>query len=240
MTPQTAHRSPHGDSLIQALARLVSVDTHRPERILKLGMPLSVIVVGGMCAGKSTLAHGAAQHPVLAGCYEVVPRCSTRESRQGDEADGVTSISWDEFRERRTVGTFELSWERPLADGSSIGYGCFKPSVGRVPILMGGHGIYTNRATVQPPTALEGALIVGVAAPADVRAERLRLRSPDVVGRGEAATGVLMAHDDGAMAINVDILVRNYDATEVTVVNDFACALALVANYAGYNLRGAI
>jgi hypothetical protein len=240
MTAQTARRSPDDDSLIQALARLVSIDIHRPERILTLRMPLSIVVVGGMCAGKSTIAHGAAHHPVLAGRCEVVSRCSTRESRQGDEADGVTSISWDEFRERRALGTFALSWERPLTDGSSIGYGCFKPSVGRVPILMGGHGIYTNRATVRPPTALEGALIVGVAAPADVRTERLRLRSPDVVGRGHAATGVLMAHDDGAMVINVDILVRNYDATEVAVVDDFACALALVLNHAGYNTGGAI
>lgn len=240
MTPQTAHRSPDGDSLIQALARLASIDIHRTERILTLQMPLSIVVVGGMCAGKSTIAHGTASHPALAGCCEVVPRCSTRESRQGDAADGVTSISWDEFRERRAVGTFALSWERPLADGSSIGYGCLKPSGDRIPVLMGGHGIYTNRPTVQPPTVLERALIVGVAAPADVRAERLRLRSPDVVGRGLAAIEMFMAHDDATMAANVDMLVRNYDATEVVIVNDFVCALAHVLSIAGYKPGSAI
>jgi len=199
-------------------------------------MPLSIVVVGGMCAGKSTLAHGAASHPALADCCEVVPRCSTRESRQGDAAEGVTNISWDEFRERRAVGTFVLSWERPLANGSSIGYGCLKPSGDRIPILMAGHGVYTNRATVQPLITLERALIVGVAAPSDVREERLRLRSPDVVARGQTATEVLMAHDDDTMTANVDMSVRNCDATEVAVVDDFASALALVLSHAGYNL----
>lgn len=91
-----------------------------------------------------------------------------------------------------------------------------------------------NRPTVQPSTALERALIVGVAAPADVRAERLQLRSPDVVARGLAAMEMFMAHDDATMAANVDMLVRNYDDTEVAVANDFVCALAHVLSPAGY------
>ncbi len=192
-----------------------------------------------MCAGKSTLAHSAAAHSVLAGCCEVVPRCSTREPRQGDAADGVTSISWDEFRVRRAAGTFAMSWERPLADGSSIGYGCLMPSGDRAPILMAGHGVYTNKETLQPPTILHHALMVGVAAPSDVRAERLRIRSPDVVLRGPAVMDALLAHDDIAMAANVDILVRNYSASEVNAIDDFIRALALVLDAAGYKPRSA-
>ena len=195
---------------------------------------MSIVIVGGMCAGKSTLAHGAAVHPALAGCCEVVPRRSTREPRRGDAADGVTSISWDEFRARRTAGTFALSWERPLADGSRIGYGCLMPSGGGVPILMAGHGVYTNTETLRPPTALDHAFVVGIAAPADVRTERLRLRSPDVVARGPAGIEALLAHDDVAMAANVDVLVRNYGASEVTAIDDFIRALALVLDAAGY------
>lgn len=42
-----------------------------------------------------------------------------------------------------------------------------------------------------------------------------------------------MAHHDATMLSNVDMLVRNYDATEVAVVNDFVCALAHVLNLAG-------
>lgn len=240
MAPQTGHGSPEAGSLIEALGRLASIDIRRPKRIRALRQPLSIVMVGGMCAGKSTLAHGAASHPVLAGCCEVVPRCSTREPRQGDAADGVTSIGWDEFRARRTAGMFALSWERPLANGSSIGYGCLMPSGHGVPIMMAGHGVYTNRVTVRPPTALERALIVGIAAPADVRAERLRVRSPDVVALGPAVTTVLLVHDDITMAANVDMLVRTCDATEAAVIDDFVGALALVLNFAGYRVPSAI
>lgn len=232
--PPGTHWSPDADSLIQALARLASIDIPRRERIHALWRrPLCVVIVGGMCAGKSTLAHGAAKHPALAGYCEVVPRCSTREPRRGDAADGVTSISWDEFRLRRTAGDFALSWERPLTDGSTIGYGCLKASGDRLPILMAGHGVYTNSVSVQPPTALERAFVVGVAAPADVRAERLRLRSPDVIARGSAAMSTLLAHDDVTMAANVDILVQNYDAIQSAVVYDFVSALTLVLNPPG-------
>jgi hypothetical protein len=77
---------------------------------------------------------------------------------------------------------------------------------------------------VQPPTAFDRALIVAVAAAAEVRAERLRLRSLDVVARGLTATDMLMAHDDGTMAANLDMLVQNHNATEVAVIDHFGCA----------------
>src|SRR5258708_16042385 len=192
-----------GTTLGRALARLPSVDLRRPERIIALRKPLCVVMVGGMCAGKSALAHDAEVHPELTGRCEVVPRCSTREPRQGDAADGVTSIGWEEFRARHEAGYFALSWVRPLADGSTIGYGCLGPSADVVPIFMAGHGVYTNKETVRPPGALENALIVGVHAPASVRAERLGRRSPDVVARGPAAVDKLIAHDDAAMSSNV-------------------------------------
>jgi hypothetical protein len=117
-------------------------------------------------------------------------------------ADGLTSVTWDEFRALVAARKFALSWERPLSDGSSIGYGCLAPSGGSVPILMPGHGIYTNKETLRPPPALKQALVVGVAAPADVRAERLRVRSPDVLTSSSVCPGVLLEHDDEAMAAN--------------------------------------
>ena len=103
---------------------------------------------------------------------------------------------------------------------------------------MAGHGVYTNKQMVEPLMALDHALIVGVSAPADVRAKRLRTRSPDVVARGAAGTEVLLAHDDVAMAVNVDVLVRNYGDGEATAIDDFIRALAIVLNAAGYAVRG--
>jgi ribose 1,5-bisphosphokinase PhnN len=223
-----------GTTLIAALALLPSVHVSRLDRIrAALRKPLSVVMVGGMCSGKSVLAHGAEAHPELAGRCEVVKRCSTRESRQGDVADGVTSIGWEEFRARREAGGFALSWVRPLANGSSIGYGCMHPSGDVTPIFMAGHGVYTNKETVRPLGALDNALFVGVYAPFAVRAERLRLRSPDVVARGQATVDKLLAHDDDAMRSNVDLLVRNYGGHQAATVQDFARVLALILDLAG-------
>jgi ribose 1,5-bisphosphokinase PhnN len=185
------------------------------------------------------LARAAEVHPALVGNTELVPRCSTREPRQGDVADGLTSITWNEFHAHRAAGTFAMSWERPLKNGSSIGYGCLMPSGNGAPVFVAGHGIYNNKETLQPPTALERALIVGIVAPAEVRAERLRLRSPDVIARGMATTEALLAHDDDAMAANVDMLVRNYGANEAIAIDDFVYALALVLDAAGYKLPSA-
>jgi ribose 1,5-bisphosphokinase PhnN len=224
-------------ALISRLRRLASIDIRRPAHILSLRKHISIVMVGGMCAGKSTLAHGAALAPALVGCCEVVPRCTTRPARRGDDSDGVSSISWNDFSARRDNGSFALSWERPLSDGSRIGYGCYKPVGDGAPIFMAGHGVYSNRETVQPPSVLERALIVGVAAPDDVRMERLRLRSPDVLARGRTATEMLLAHDDATMANNVDIIVNNYHVHEEKVINDFRQALILVLGAAGYPLR---
>jgi ribose 1,5-bisphosphokinase PhnN len=222
-----------GITLGRTFARLPSVDVRRPGRIVALRQPLSVVMVGGMCAGKSVLAHGAETHPTLTGRCEVVPRCSTREPRQGDAADGVTSIGWEEFRARHEAGYFALSWVRPMADGSSIGYGCLGPSADVVPIFMAGHGVYTNKETVRPPGALENALVVGVHAPASVRAERLRSRSPDVVARGPATIDKLLAHDDVAMSSNVDLIIRNHGDNEANAVEDFVRVLAVMLDRMG-------
>jgi ribose 1,5-bisphosphokinase PhnN len=188
----------------------------------------AVVMVGGTCAGKSTLAHSAANHPDLADRVIVVPRCSTRPPRRGDGADGVTALGWVEFEERIAVGAFLLSWERQMRDDTVIGYGCLPADDDRLPILMAGHGVYSNPDSVRPRDALNRALLVGVAAPAEVRAERLRKRNPDMVALGPEAIGVLLAHDDGAMADHVDLLVANHGECEPFAVGDMVELLRIL------------
>jgi hypothetical protein len=208
MADQVGRSRSDSDALVLALSRLRSIDVRRPARIAAVALPSSIVMVGGMCAGKSTLAYAAATHPTLVGRCEVVRRCSTRPPRHGDADDGVSSVSWEDFR--------------------SIGYGCLPPVGQGVPILMAGHGVYSNKESVRPLGALERALVVGVMAPLDVRTERLRGRSPDVVQRGPSQISVLLAHNDTAMGENVDLVVQNHGSREATAANDFVAALSLI------------
>lgn len=175
------------------------------------------------------MAHAAASDTAVAGRCEVVPRWSTRPSRRGDAEDGLTTVSWEAFRSAVDTGFFELSWERPMPDGSAIGYGCAAPRAGLLPLLLAGHGLYTNRTSVRPATALDDALIVGVYAPSEVRARRLSIRSPDVVTRGKADVASLLRHDDELMAANCHLVVDNYGDHENAAVTDFARVVAAVA-----------
>jgi ribose 1,5-bisphosphokinase PhnN len=213
---------------LEPFRQLSSVEIRRPTRILPLRRSFSVVIVGGTCAGKSTLAHSAVADPTLANRYEVARRYSTREPRQGDTTDGMTSIHWDEFNARVANNGFELSWERPVPGNQLIGYGCAITASRMIPILMAGHGIYTNVESVHPRDALDTALIIGVYAPTQVRAKRLDLRSPDVIERDPVLAQALLVHDDAAMANSVDLIVHNYGLYEATSVGDFIHVLTLL------------
>jgi hypothetical protein len=233
MDDRTVNNVPALTSLARVFARLGSIVIRKPERLAQMRPLAYVVLVGGMCAGKSYLAHAAVTRPELAGRYAVAPRCVTREPRQGDEADGAVSVTWKQFRDRVDAANFLMSWERPLPDGTLIGYGCLRPPGSGIPILMAGHGIYTNKRSVRPVDALDNALVVGVEAPLVVRERRLQRRSTDLVSRGRAYVEARLAHDDKEMDSNVDILVRNYGPTESRSATDFAAVLGHVLSTKG-------
>ena len=206
---------------VSRLGRLSTVEVLQPNKLADFAMLRSLILVGGTCAGKSTLAYAAVTEPKVATRCDVVQRYTTRVSRRGDAAEDLVSIPWPKYFEMIQQELFALSWIRPMPDGQPIGYGCLPPRPGRLPIFMAGHGIYTNRDSVRPPDVLSRSLIVGIHAPQAVRATRLSLRSPDVVERGPAAVESLLSHDDEKMAHNVDVIVHNYGPRERQSPPDF-------------------
>lgn len=200
----------------------------RVDHLLSRHESLIVVVVGGSGAGKSTLAHGALMSSELCDRCEVVRRISTREPRDGDAEDGVRSVPWNEFYRIVERSELILSWERPLSDGSLIGYGCLPPVETKLPIAMGGHGIYTNFASVRPIGTVERCLLVGIYAPSSVRYERILLRSPDVIARGQSYVDRMLAHDDQRMLESVDIVINNLDPTPDRAVAAFASVIEAV------------
>jgi len=199
-----------------------SVRVLRTARLEPVGQPTAVVLVGGTCAGKSTLAKALA---LSSPRWSVAARFTTRPSRGRDELEDTTVVSWAEFGDRYESGTFALAWERPMPDGTAIGYGCIQPSAGTTPIFVAGHGLYTNAASVRPKDALSSALIVGVLAPERVRRVRLKSRSADL---DPNLTRALLAHDDQAMLAAADIVVDNYGDHEATAARDFISAVTSI------------
>jgi hypothetical protein len=220
-------------SIAQDLASIPRVEVanvHRVESLVGTAEKLIVAVVGGSGAGKSTLAHGAARTRALRDHCQVVRRISTRESRMGDANDGLTSVSWEYLRRAIECEELILAWERPLSDGSSIGYGCLAPKRGNLPIAMGGHGLYTNVASVRPRGVLERCVLIGVYAPTDERYRRVSLRSPDMVMTAPNYLDRMLAHDDARMFASVDIVINNYEVGRSAAVRSFSAIVgALIA-----------
>lgn len=209
---------PHRDSAVLIRHR----DSRRAEEALAAN---AVVMVGGMCAGKSTVGRALLNHPGLLGRVEIVERVSTRPARTGDADERIRTVPWAEFKQQVTEGKFALSWRRPLSDGTFIGYGCLPATRGRIPIMMAGHGVYTNFTSVKPDAVIEQALVVGVSAPMPTRQRRLVTRSPDVVDLGPARVEALLAHDDRLMCENVDLVVLNYGRFERDAVRQAVTAI---------------
>jgi ribose 1,5-bisphosphokinase PhnN len=215
-------------SLTDRIAVLSSITILRADRLETIRSPAAFVLVGGTCAGKSTIARSIVLEASLTDRCVLMPRHSTRRSRRGDEADSLTSVSWAEFQNNISAGMYALSWLRPMPDGSDIGYGCLHSSSERAEILVAGHGVYSNRASVRPVGVLDRALVIGVAASKETRARRLRERSPDIVQRGAGAVADLLQHDDAAMFANADIVVSNDRPHESRSASDVALAIAAV------------
>lgn len=200
-----------------------AVSVLRPAHLERLRQPSKIVLVGGMCAGKSYL--GRALIDALPRECAVVRRYTTRPRRQGDAEEDVVTVAWSEFRALVEQDQLLLSWERPVPDGTIIGYGCSRTAGDRLPVCMAGHGIYTNKASVRPIGALDDALVVGVAASYQVRQARLSRRSPDVVASGHGRVAALLQHDDALMARNVDLLVTNDGPNHATAPREFVAAI---------------
>lgn len=218
---------------IDAISALEHVTVQRLDRLRGLGEVRAVTFVGGMCAGKSTVAREIATNRLTRDCCVLAARVTTRDRRRGDTTEQVSFLTWHQFEERRRKGDLALSWVRPLVGGGAIGYGCEHVETGRVALQVAGHGIYTNSGSVLPAEALAHSVVVGVYAPDEVRFDRVRCRSPDLAA---AQLAVLMQHDDERMFAETDVVVHNFGAVPDRPLQDavnLTSALGLIARAPG-------
>ena len=129
-------------------------------------MKRAIVIVGSTCSGKTTLVQ-AIREAAIDG-VDVPRRYVTRPPRAGDNVLEASVLTPD-------TRCF-IQWTRTLADHTER-YAFAPPVPGMLPVYSANNAILGN---VQPAGALADALIVGVFAPDDVRAQRLRVRSPEL------------------------------------------------------------
>jgi ribose 1,5-bisphosphokinase PhnN len=160
-------------------------------------MTSAIVIVGATCAGKTTLVQ-AIRDAKLDG-IDIPRRYVTRAPRPGDVADEASILTAET--------KYFIHWTRTLANRSER-YAFAPPAPGKLPVYSANNAILEN---VQPAGALADALIIGVVAPDDVRAQRLRVRSPELCrDRPEEAHARLAER----MPANVHRLIENHGEHE--------------------------
>lgn len=161
-----------------------------PDRLAALERIECIVIVGSTCAGKTTLVDAIrASEPCRQGVLEVPTRYITRPPRGGDSLIENVHVSAEAFDAKVQAGELGLRWLRHMEPGHIIRYGFGLPHAGTLPVYSANNAIYAGNADVRPVGALGSALLVGVYAPDEIRAERLHQRSPDLWSRpGEVAS----------------------------------------------------
>jgi ribose 1,5-bisphosphokinase PhnN len=160
-------------------------------------MTRAIVIVGSTCSGKTTLVQ-ALRDAAIDG-VDIPRRYVTRAPRPGDIADEASSLTADT--------AYFIHWTRTLA-GHTERYAFAPPAPGKLPVYSANNAILDN---VEPPGALVNALIIGVVAPDDVRAQRLHVRSPELCrDRPEEARARLVER----MPANVHRVIENHGEHE--------------------------
>lgn len=156
-------------------------------------MTRAIVIVGATCSGKTTLVQ-AVRDAAIDG-VDIPRRFVTRAPRPGDVVDEASQL---------TVDTeYLIHWTRTLA-GRTERYAFARPAPGKLAVYSANNAILRG---VQPEGALVGALIVGVFAPEDVRAQRLRVRSPELCRDRPDEARARLAEP---MPEHVDVVIENH------------------------------
>ncbi|MBA3453000.1 MAG: hypothetical protein H0T42_07905 [Deltaproteobacteria bacterium] len=182
------------------------------ERLAALGSIEAVVIVGPTCVGKTTLVAAVRDSELCtSGAVDVPTRFITRVPRGGDDLVESVHVTDDEFVARVAAGEIELRWTRQLDRGRTVRYGFAPPRSGALPVFSANNAILGDAAQLLPSNGLDRALRIAVHAPTELRAHRLRTRSPDLWGHPEEVAHRLA---EPGLSDQVHILVENHGELE--------------------------
>lgn len=181
------------------------------QRLRALGPIESVVIVGPTCVGKSTLVAAVRGSELYAsGAVDVPVRFITRLPRAGDDLVENVHVTDDELAARVAAGDVGLRWTRRMEGGRTIRYGFARPRPGALPVFSANNAILSADAELMPASGLDHALRIAVHAPSELRAQRLRTRSPDLWAHPGEVTHRLAEADEG----NVHVVIENHGELE--------------------------
>lgn len=141
---------------------------------------LNIYIVGPSCGGKTTLLHYLHENLQSA---NIPRRYLTRLPRNGWDPLENGFLTNEEFQKKRREGRFYISWHRIFANQRKEYYGFLDSDVRGhdLNIFSGNNALLLYPESVQPSGALKNGntLFVACTAPEEVRAQRLKERSPE-------------------------------------------------------------
>lgn len=200
-----------------------------PERLAAVSRVECIVIVGSTCAGKTTLVDAIRRSkPYADGVVDIPVRYITRPPRGGDSLVENVHVTDDEFEARVQAGSIVLRWLRSMGPGRTIRYGFGPPRAGAFPVYSANNAIYAPGGDVRPVGAIAHALLVGVYAPDELRAERLRRRSPDLWSQPDEVASRL---EDRAASIepHVHVVIEDHGDLELVSPSEIVALVTRVA-----------
>jgi ribose 1,5-bisphosphokinase PhnN len=171
----------------------------------------AIVVVGSTCAGKTTLANAIRRAALPA--VDVPRRFVTRAPRPDDVAAEAVYVTSAELEAAVAARLVTLHWSRTLEAGHVERYGFAAPAAGTLPVYSANNAILTA-------VDLSRALVVGVFAPDEVRARRLRKRSPALCAEHPEETRARLAECADAFRPHAHVVIENHGALEIAALTD--------------------
>jgi ribose 1,5-bisphosphokinase PhnN len=188
-----------------------------------------VVLVGATCTGKSTVAAAVAASDLARdGRVDVLTRFVTRPPRRDDAPGENEHVTPDELGRRIAGGKVSMYWRRALGPERVERYAFARITPGRLAVAVANPAILET-GNVQPPHALDHALLVGLVAPDSLRERRLVARSPELVAAHPDEVCHRLAERADRVLPHVHVVLDNHGAHEAVAPGKFVELVRTVA-----------
>jgi ribose 1,5-bisphosphokinase PhnN len=195
----------------------------RPVSALPAHAIDTVVIVGPSGAGKSTLVDAVRDADVPG--VDVPMRYSTRPPRATDSRE-TSHLPTEQFAQHVRDGSIVMHWTRTVDGGRVVRYGFAAPRPDALAVLSANSAILLPAAHLEPASALEHSLVVGVVAPRAVREARLARRASDL---DPAELHYRLSHDDEP---DVHVVIENHGVLEPIALTEIVELVARLAREA--------
>lgn len=207
----------------------------RPDNLVALEAIDRIVLVGSTCVGKSTLEQAiraaSLEHPLLRGKISVPQRVATRPQRS-DDGD-MYFCTPDKFHKMVLSDELGLHGVKIMEGGRQEPYGYLKPTEGTLPIFFANNQTLRHRVSVRPDGILADALIILIYAPDQIRAARLRERSPELFEErpDEVAFRLSPAERAIGLAYDVHLILKNFGRFAARSIEDTVSLIKGIADF---------